>query len=112
MCIIQYQALSEGASLHHTHPPAKKLKLSRIYDNSNLIDDDSDLIVDADGSASMGGRRSDAPSPPLSSRLPLPAAILDMFKEKGIYNNMPNLEIIEATPSTIICINFVRKFLC
>ena len=89
----------EGASSSLTlspppPPPAKKLKLSRVYDSSNLIDDDSsdlidddssNLIVDADSSASMGGGRTDAPAPPLSSPLPLPAAILDMFKEKGMY---------------------------
>ena len=77
-----------SSSLSHSPPPpAKKLKLSRVYDDSNLVDDDSsNLIVDVDSSALMEGGRSDAPSsPPLSSPLPLPAAILDMFKEKGIY---------------------------
>ena len=60
-----------------THPPpAKRLKHSHS--------DDSSLIVARESAVSAEERREYADTPPL----PLPTAILNMFKEQGISNTI------------------------
>ena len=60
-----------------THPPpAKRMKHS--------YSDDSSLIVTGESAVSAKERREDGDVPPL----PLPAAILNMFKEQGASNTI------------------------